>query len=135
MTTELSTTTQATTNDNYRNTLDLATIEGKKVTLNALNSAVSLNDFNDTPLTIVDIITTPGERKSRNAGVADTPCQNTYLIDYEGKAYFTQSDGIARSVNAILAFLTAEEIHAGIAMCVRSTKLPNGNTIKSLELL
>lgn len=134
MTTELSTTTQA-TNDNYRNTLDLATIEGKKATLNALNSAVSLNDFNDTPLTIVDIITTPGVRKSRNAGVADTPCQNTYLIDYEGKAYFTQSDGIARSVNGILAFLTADEIHTGIAMCVRSTKLPNGNTIKSLELL
>lgn len=135
MTTELSTTTQATTNDNFRNTLDLATIEGKKATLNALNSAVSLNNFNDTPLTIVDIITTPGVRKSRNAGVDDTPCQNTYLIDYEGKAYFTQSDGIARSVNGILAFLTAEEIHTGIAMCVRSTKLPNGNTIKSLELL
>lgn len=134
MTTELSTTTQA-TNDNYRNTLDLATIEGKKATLNALNSAVSLNDFNDTPLTIVDIITTPGVRKSRNAGVADTPCQNTYLIDYEGKAYFTQSDGIARSVNGILAFLTADEIHTGIPMCVRSTKLTNGNTIKSLELL
>lgn len=135
MTTELTTTTQANANDNYRNTLDLATIEGKKATLNALNSAVSLNDYNDTPLTIVDIITTPGVRKSRNAGIADTPCQNTYLIDYEGKAYFTQSDGIARSVNGILAFLTPAEIHEGIAMCVRSNKIANGNTIKSLELL
>lgn len=128
-------TTANQTNDAYRNTLDLATIDGKKSTLNALNSAVSLNDYNDTPLNVVDVITTPGMRKSRVAGVEDTPCQNTYLIDSDGRAYFTQSDGIARSINGILAFFTPDEIHAGIAMCVRASQLPNGNTIKSLELL
>lgn len=124
----------AETNERFRNTLDLATIEGKKATVNALNNAVSLNDYNDTPITIVDIITCPGVRKGRN-GQLDTPCQNTYLIDNEGRAYFTQSDGIARSANAILATYKVAEIHAGIAMKVSSTKLANGNTIKSLELL
>lgn len=124
----------ADTNERFRNTLDLATVEGKKATVNALNNAVSLNDYNDTPLTIVDLITSPGVRKGRN-GQADTPCQNTYIIDNEGRAYFTQSDGIARSANAILAMFDVAEIHAGIAMKVSSAKLANGNTIKSLELL
>lgn len=124
----------ANTNERFRNTLDLATVEGKKATVNALNNAMSLNDYNDTPLNIVDIITSPGVRKGRN-GRDDTTCQNTYLIDVEGRAYFTQSDGIARSANAILAMFDVAEIHSGIPMKVSSAKLANGNTIKSLELL
>lgn len=136
MTNEITTVSAAAaeTNERFRNTLDLATVEGKKATVNALNNAVSLNDYNDTPLTIVDIITSPGVRKGRN-GQPDTPCQNTYLIDNEGRAYFTQSDGIARSANAILAMFDVAEIHAGIPTKVSSAKLANGNTIKSLELL
>lgn len=122
------------TNERFRNTLNLSTVEGKKATVNALNNAMSLNDYNDTPLTIVDIITSPGVRKGRN-GRPDTPCQNTYLIDVEGRAYFTQSDGIARSANAILAMFDVAEIHSGIPMKVSTAKLANGNTIKSLELL
>lgn len=136
MTNEITTVSAAAaeTNERFRNTLDLATVEGKKATVNALNNAVSLSDYNDTPLTIVNIITSPGVRKGRN-GQTDTPCQNTYLIDIEGRAYFTQSEGIARSANAILAMYKVEEIHSGIPLKVSSAKLANGNTIKSLELL
>lgn len=124
----------AETNERFRNTLDLATVDGKKATVNALNNAVSLNDYNDTPLTICDIITSPGVRKGRN-GQADTPCQNTYLIDTDGRAYFTQSDGIARSANAILAMFDVAEIHTGLPVKITSSKLANGNTIKAIELL
>jgi len=136
MSTEITTVSAAAaeTNERFRNTLNLTTVEGKKATVNALNNAMSLNDYNDTPLTIVDIITSPGVRKGRN-GQADTPCQNTYLIDVEGRAYFTQSDGIARSANAILTMFDVAEIHSGIPMKVSAAKLANGNTIKSLELL
>lgn len=135
MTQEIATT--QTTADNateqYINTLALDTIEGKKATVNAINNAVSLKDYSEVPLTLTGIITTPGSRKGRS-GLPDVPCQNTYLICDDGKAYFSQSDGIARSANMIARFF-ADVLADGVAVKVAETKLDNGNTLKSIEVI
>lgn len=123
-------------NGSFMNTMNLATNEGKIATLNAVNSALSLKDAKDTVLDICDCITMPGVRKGRN-GAPDTDCQNTYLIDTEGNAWFTQSDGIARSVRMIAMMFpdfgkTMED--KCLHVKVDSKELANGNTIKSLVL-
>lgn len=115
------------------NTLNTDTFDGKITALNALNNAVSLKDANSS-LKICDCIALPGVRKGRN-NTADTECQNTYLIDIDGNAYFTQSDGIARSVRMIYMlfpdFGKSSDI-GYLKVRVVEKKLPNGNTIKSL---
>ena len=115
------------------NTLNTDTFDGKITALNALNNAVSLKDANSS-LKICDCIALPGVRKGRN-NTADTECQNTYLIDIDGNAYFTQSDGIARSVRMIYMLFPdfGKSSDVGyLKVRVVEKKLPNGNTIKSL---
>ena len=115
------------------NTLNTDTFDGKITALNALNNAVSLKDANSS-LKICDCIALPGVGKGRN-NTADTECQNTYLIDVDGNAYFTQSDGTARSVRMIYMLFPdfGKSSDVGyLKVRVVEKKLPNGNTIKSL---
>ena len=140
-TTAIATTNQATLADSHAvatpfvNTLDAGTMEGKLATANALNSAVSLKDYTDTPLRIVDVIQTPGIRKARDKSQVDTPCDNTYLIGADGTAYFSQSEGIARSVRNLLAIFPDFNKPDGLTVVVESTEMANGNTIKSLSVI
>lgn len=123
------------TDQEFYNTLDITTLEGKKSTMNAVNNSESLNDFIETPLDVVAIITTPGIRKSRQAGAPDVPCQNTYLVTADGKSYMSQSQGVARSANLLHAMFTSDELAAGVKLKCVSKTLKNDNTLKSLELL
>lgn len=119
----------------FINTCDLDTLDGKMRSANAINSAVSLNDHVGEVLYIVDVITLPGIRKGRN-GQDDTPCQNTYLIDAEGIAYFSQSDGVKRSINTTLSIFKKCDAGKGyLPLVCKSDVLPNGNTIKTLVVV
>lgn len=119
----------------FINTCDLDTLDGKMRVANAINSAVSLNDHVGEVLRIVDVITMPGVRKGRN-GQADTPCQNTYLIDADGITYFSQSDGVKRSINTTLSIFRKCDAGKGyLPLACKSDALPNGNTIKTLVLV
>lgn len=121
-------------------TVDTSTVEGKNAMLNALNAAVSLADFDNTPIDVCDIIMRPGVRKARDKNQVDTPCVNTYLLSPDGHAYFSQSDGIARSAGVIIDPAMYPDCGRStdkgcITVMVTSTKLKNGNTIKSLTVL
>lgn len=119
----------------YINTCDLDTLDGKMRSANAINSAVSLNDHVGEVLRVVDVITMPGIRKGRN-GQADTPCQNTYLIDADGVTYFSQSDGVKRSINTTMSiFKTCDAGKGYLPLACKSDVLPNGNTIKTLVIV
>lgn len=119
----------------FVNTCDLGTLDGKMRSANAINSAVSLNDHVGEVLRIVDVITMPGVRKGRN-GQADTPCQNTYLIDADGVTYFSQSDGVKRSINTTMSiFRTCDAGKGYLPLACKSDVLPNGNTIKTLVIV
>ena len=119
----------------FINTCDLDTLDGKMRSANAINSAGSLNDHVGEVLRIVDVITMPGVRKGRN-GQADAPCQNTYLIDADGITYFSQSDGVKRSINTTLSIFKKCDAGKGyLPLVCKSDVLPNGNTIKTLVLV
>lgn len=120
----------------FVNTFDLTSDEGKKKTLNAVNNSISLAKIDDgTVLKVADVITTPGVRKGRN-GQPDVSCQNTHLITEDGTAYFSQSDGIARSINMIMSlFPDCGGKDGYLEMSVISEILPNGNTLKTLIVI
>ena len=122
----------------FFSTLKTETVEGKIKLQRAYANADSLNDVPEgTVLQICDVIITSGIRKGRK-GAPDTECQNTYLIDINGKAYFTQSDGIARDINFIMYIFddmgkeSTEQGYLNIAIVKK--ELPNGNTIKNAVL-
>ena len=117
----------------FINTLSSDNPADKIATVNALNSSVSLNDYMDTPLKVVDVIQTPGVRKARQQGQVDTPCDNTYLITADGKSYMSQSAGVARSVRNLLAvFPDFNKENGGITVVCVEQKLANGNSLKQL---
>jgi hypothetical protein len=119
-------------------TLALDTTENKNRALRALNSAESLAAVivpdRDT-MDVVDIFQTPGLRRSRIEGVDDTPCRNTYFLLADGRALMSQSDGIARSCDMLLAIYPdcGRSTDKGcLTLAVHERKLSNGNTIKSV---
>lgn len=129
-------TTEITKSDNtfdipsgYICTLDLTETTNKMIVAKALNAATSLKDVNE-PFIIKGIVTTPGTRSQSNAA-----CTNTYLIRDDGSAYFSQSDGIARSARCIAGLFTSEEIANGIKVFVNSISLDGGRTLKTLDFI
>ena len=101
----------------------------KLIILKALNAATSLNDVDGT-FTIIGIMTTPGKRPQTN-----TDCINTYLILEDGSAYFSQSDGIAKSALYINKIFTKEEIAEGLEVFVKPISLSGGRTLKTLDFV
>lgn len=115
-------------------TLDIDTIDGKMQLATALNGAVSMSELVDVPLNVTDIVTTQGTR-ARTGEI----CTNTYLICDDGNVYFSQSDGVARSIKILTALFTDKNtgeflnpVEQGVAFMVKETKLNNGNTLKSV---
>lgn len=115
-------------------TLDVTTIQGKMQLANALNGAVTMSDKVGVPLRVVNVVTTPGVRS--RTGEA---CTNTYLICDDDAVYFSQSDGIARSIKILVGLFTNPEtlefqnpVDLGIAFQIKEQKLNNGNTLKTV---
>lgn len=119
-------------------TITLDTDYDKNRALRALNSAESLAAVivpDKTVFDCIDIFQVPGVRRSRIDGVDDQPCTNTYFILGDGRALMTQSDGIKRSVDMLLALYPdcGRSTDKGcLSLCVHEQKLPNGNTLKSI---
>lgn len=120
------------TRDNRRFvcTVDVSTFDGKKALVNARNSATNLTSVGDGELVITGAYMAPGTR-----AVSGSPCTNTYLFANDDVCYFTQSDGIARSVLDIVDVLPDFNAPEGIRVKVKTTKLQNDRTIKSLQIL
>ena len=123
---------------NMLSTITMDTMHDKNRALRALNSAESLAAAvvpdRDT-FDVVDIFQVPGVRRSRIEGVDDMPCRNTYFLLADGRALMTQSDGIARSCEMLLALYPecGRETDKGyITLAVHENKLQNGNTTKSV---
>lgn len=119
-------------------TITMDTDHDKNRALRALNSAESLAQAvvadRDT-FDVIDIFQTPGVRRSRMEGVDDTPCRNTYFLLTDGRALMTQSDGIARSCDMLLALYPdcgRNSERGYLTLAVHENKLSNGNTTKSV---
>lgn len=112
-------------------TTDIAT---KKLVVNAMNNAESLADHEGEVLNVIGVFTKPGIRRAREKNGVDMPCTNTTLVCEDGTAYFSQSEGVR---NAVDNFMAAGLFGEGeiVPMKVVSSKLPNGNTRKTLVLV
>lgn len=80
------------------NTISLDNEADQNKALRALNASLSLKDIGDTPFDCTDIIQAPGV-----AAITEEPCINTYFICVDGTSYMTQSGGINRSCQMLLA--------------------------------
>lgn len=120
-----------TTVDNHRYicTMDNSTFEGKRAIVNARNSALSLNAIGDTPLTVIGAYTAPGVRSQTGQ-----KCVNVYLFANDGNTYFSQSQGIYRSVLDIYDMFPDFNAPNGIPVTVKKTLLGGGKSTKSLEI-
>lgn len=123
--------TAQTTVDNYRYicTMDNSTFEGKRAIVNARNNAVSLNAIGDTPITVIGAYTAPGVRSQTGQ-----KCVNVYLFANDGNTYFSQSQGIYRSVLDIYDMFPDFNAPNGILVAVKTTPLSGGRSTKSLEI-
>lgn len=117
----------------YICTLDITTIEGKMALATALNGAVSLRDKVGETLRVTNFVTTQGVRARTGE-----ECINTYLICDDDTVYFSQSDGIARSVKVLVGLFTDADtntfmnpVDLGVGVMVKEQTLQNGNTLKT----
>lgn len=115
-------------------TLDITDVEGKIKLANALNGATSLNDVTDKVLRVTDVVTTKGVRSRTGE-----ECVNTYLICDDNSVYFTQSGGIARSIEILVGIFTDQNtgkfngfVEQGVGLAIQENKMANGNTLKTL---
>lgn len=117
--------------DNYRCicTMDASTFDGKRAIINARNTATSLASLGDEPLTVKGVYITPGVRSQTGQ-----KCANVYLFAKDGKTYFSQSEGIYRSVLDIFDMFPDFNAPDGLIVAVKQTPLGGGRTLKSLEI-
>lgn len=112
----------------YVCTLDMTTNDGKKKVAQALNGSTPLKDKMDKVINLTGVITTPGTR-----AVSGNDCTNNYLIADDGTVYFSQSDGVTRSIKVIVG-LWGADLANGNSVPVKciTQKLNNGNTLKTI---
>lgn len=117
--------------DNYRYicTMENSTFEGKRAIVNARNNALSLNEYDAEPLTVVGAYIAPGVRAQTGQ-----KCANVYLFGKDGNTYFSQSQGIYRSVLDIYDMFPDFNAPDGITVAVKKTSLGGGRSTKSLEI-
>lgn len=106
----------------------------KKLVVNAMNNAESLSDYEGEVLDVIGVFTKPGIRRARDKNGADAPCTNTTLICEDGTAYFSQSEGVRNAADNFMAAGLFEDDDI-VSMKLVSSKLPNGNTRKTLVLV
>lgn len=106
----------------------------KKVVVNAMNNAESLSDYEGKTLNVIGVFTKPGIRRARDKNGVDMPCTNTTLVCEDGTAYFTQSEGVRNAADNFMAAGLFDEGEI-VPMKLVSSKLPNGNTRKTLVLV
>ena len=123
--------TAQTSVDNYRYicTMDNSTFEGKRTIVNARNNALSLNGIGDAPITVIGVYIAPGARSQTGQ-----KCANVYLFANDGNTYFSQSQGIYRSVLDIYDMFPDFNAPNGIPVTVKKMSLGGGRSTKSLEI-
>lgn len=116
----------------YICTVDNTTYEGKRAIVNARNAAISLNNYGEGKrLDVIGVYTAPAVRVQTGQ-----PCTSVYLFASDGNTYFTQSEGINRSIIDIVdMFPDLNAANGGIPLAVKSTPLGGGKSIKSLQIL
>lgn len=101
---------------------------------NARNSATSLKNLDDTPIDIVDVMTQIGVRAR-----SGNPCQNTYIFTADGQVYFTQSNGLGKTINEVVDMVSGDfktnTTNGYVKAQIKETPLSGGRSYKQFQLL
>lgn len=115
-------------------TFDLDNIKNRVQVFNAHNSARSLKTIGDTPINIVNVLAEPGSR-ARSGNL----CQNTYLFTDDNLVFFTQSSGIARTVNELVEMVQGDfaknTTNGYVTVQMVESKLSGDRTYKQFQLI
>lgn len=101
---------------------------------NARNSAISLKNIGDTPIDIVDVMTEIGVRAR-----SGNPCQNTYIFTVDGQVYFTQSNGLGKTIDEIVDMVSGDfktnTTNGYVKAQIKETSLSGDRSYKQFQLL
>lgn len=101
---------------------------------NARNSATSLKNLGDTPIDIVDVMTQIGMRTR-----SGNPCQNTYIFTADGQVYFTQSNGLGKTINELVDMVEGDfknnTTNGYVKVQIKETSLSGDRSYKQFQLL
>lgn len=101
---------------------------------NARNSATSLKNLGDTPIDIVDVMTQIGVRTR-----SGKPCQNTYIFTVDGQVYFTQSNGLGKTINELVDMVEGDfktnTTNGYVKVQIKETPLSEDRSYKQFQLL
>lgn len=101
---------------------------------NARNSATSLKNLGDTPIDIVDVMTQIGTRTR-----SGKPCQNTYIFAADGQVYFTQSNGLGKTINELVNMVGGDfktnTTNGYVKVQIKETSLSGDRSYKQFQLL
>lgn len=101
---------------------------------NARNSATSLKSLGDTPIDIVDVMTEIGVRTR-----SGNPCQNTYIFTADGQVYFTQSNGLGKTINELVDMVEGDfktnTTNGYVKVQIKETSLSGDRSYKQFQLL
>lgn len=115
-------------------TFDLLIPANRVRVFNARNSATSLKNLGDTPIDIVDVMTQIGVRAR-----SGNPCQNTYIFTADGQVYFTQSNGLGKTINEVVDMVSGDfktnTTNGYVKAQIKETPLSGGRSYKQFQLL
>lgn len=101
---------------------------------NARNSASSLKNLGDTPIDIVDVMTQIGVRTR-----SGNPCQNTYIFTGDGQVYFTQSNGLGKTINELVDMFEGDfknnTTNGYVKVKIKETPVSGDRSYKQFQLL
>ena len=101
---------------------------------NARNSATSLKNLGDAPIDIVDVMTEIGVRTR-----SGNPCQNTYIFTADGQVYFTQSNGLGKTINELVDMVEGDfktnTTNGYVKVQIKETSLSGDRSYKQFQLL
>lgn len=101
---------------------------------NARNSATSLKNLDDTPIDIVDVMTEIGVRTR-----SSNPCQNTYIFTADGQVYFTQSNGLGKTINELVDIVAGDfetnTTNGYVKVQIKETAISDDRSYKQFQLL
>lgn len=117
------------------NTLSNKSDDGVKLlSVDAVNDALPLGEYIGETIQLCDVITKQGTRYSKYTGT-ESACQDTYLFDTDGTCYYTQSDGVATSINMLVSVFPdltyKDQDYIEVEVCRK--QLRNGNTLMTVR--
>jgi hypothetical protein len=112
-------------------TFSLATDEDKVRLFNAMNSADSLADYQDTPISVVDFVFTEPSTKYDEGGEGIA----TIIIDETGAAHYSMSTGIYQSAKELIKTFGAPSTWTSPKVVIVSERQTNnGQSYKFLKM-